>query len=501
MTATLQPTTVRSSLLHHRAATPVALGLLGFLISVVGIGIPSIWYDEAATITSATRSLPQLWQELGNVDAVHGLYYVVMHLWFDLVGYSPFTLRLPSAVAVGVTAALVVLLGRQLGTPRFAASAGVIFAVLPRTTWMGSEGRSYAATALLAVAVTLALVLAVRGHSTRLWILYAALAVLSCVLFIYLALVLVAHAVTIGCWLLAGRRHALPSATRWLRAAAVAVALVIPFGLAVVGQQGQLSWLKPLSAITMHQVFLEQWFYTSKPFAWLGWAALVIGAVVLVRRAGGFSAAAVLLPALLLPTVALLLATAVYTPIYTPRYVSMCLPFVALVIAAAIDSLRPKALIAAALTLASVLGFQQAIEQRMPDSKEYSSWAAVASALAADRAEDGPRSTAGILYGTVVRHPTATTRVIEYAYPEAFAGTVDITLAVPAAYTGRLWETTNTLDESLGRLTGVDVVYLLTSTARDPRGPISDTLDSVGWRLVSTQTVGLVDILRYERDL
>jgi mannosyltransferase len=125
----------------------------------------------------------------------------------------------------------------------------------------------------------------------------------------------------------------------------------------------------------------------------------------------------------------------------------------------------------------------------------------VASALAADRAIDGPGSTAGILYGTVVRHPTTTTRVIEYAYPEAFAGTVDITLAVPAAYTGHLWETTNTLDESLGRLTNLDVVYLLTSTARDPRGAIGDTLDSVGWRLVSTQSIGMVDILRYERDL
>lgn len=498
MTATIQATPT-ASVLRHRVTAPTVVGMLAFVISVAGIGIPSLWYDEVATVTSATRTLPQLWQELGNIDAVHGLYYLVMHFWFQLVGYSPFTLRLPSALAVGAAAALIVLLGRQLGSPRFAVLGGIVFALLPRTTWMGSEGRSYAATALLAVAVTLALVVAVRGHSARLWILYGTLAVLATVFFVYLALVLVAHAVTIGWWLLASRGHALPSATSWLRTAVVALAAMIPFGLAVVGQQGQLYWLKPIGPTTLHQVLVEQWFFTSLPFAWLGWAALAIGAVLLVRRATGFSAAAVLLPAMLLPTAALLLATALYSPIYTPRYVSMCLPFVALVIAAAIDRAHSKAVIATALAIASAIGLQQTVEQRMPDAKEYSSWEAVASSLAADRAEDGPESTAGILYGTVMRHPTATTRVIAYAYPDAFAGTVDLTLQTPAAQTGQLWETTEPLGDSLGRLADVDAVYLLTSTERDPRREIGQTLGSAGWRLMSITTVGLVDILRYTR--
>ena len=59
---------------------PVIVGILGAAVSLVGAGRPSFWYDEAATISASySRSLGQLWQMLSNVDAVHGLYYVLMH--------------------------------------------------------------------------------------------------------------------------------------------------------------------------------------------------------------------------------------------------------------------------------------------------------------------------------------------------------------------------------------------------------------------------------------
>ncbi len=54
-----------------------------------------------------------------------------MHVWLAAVGYSPFTLRLPSAIAVGVTAALVVILGSRLISLRVGVVAGVLFALLP----------------------------------------------------------------------------------------------------------------------------------------------------------------------------------------------------------------------------------------------------------------------------------------------------------------------------------------------------------------------------------
>ncbi|MDT5202478.1 MAG: mannosyltransferase, partial [Mycobacterium sp.] len=64
---------------------PLILGVLAAVVSLVGAGRPSFWYDEAATISASySRSLPQLWQMLSNVDVVEGLYYLLMHGWFDV---------------------------------------------------------------------------------------------------------------------------------------------------------------------------------------------------------------------------------------------------------------------------------------------------------------------------------------------------------------------------------------------------------------------------------
>ena len=484
----------------RRFLSPVAVGLLGLAISLAGIGTPSVWYDESATIISATRSWEQLWAMIGTVDAVHALYYAGMHLVFDVVGYSPVSLRVPSAIAVAVAAALTVVLGRVLDRPRLGLIAGIVFCLLPRTTWMGTEGRSYAATAALAVLLTILLVLASRSTRRVLWALYAVAVVVSVLLFVYLALVVAAHALTMAVWLASTRSRAWPPAARWLRWAGAATLLVVPFALAVVAQSGQLHWLARPDAGTVRGVLVRQWFFTSVPFAVLGWLLIAAGAVVLLRRARGLSVASVVLPALMLPTVALLVISLTVTPIYTPRYLAMCLPFVALVMAAALDRLRPRAVTVLALAALAALALPQIAEQREPQAKEHTSWAAVADLVASERAADGPGSQTAVVYGNVARHPIASTRVIAYSYPEAFEGTIDVTLGTPAAETDGLWETRIPLAEGLPRLVAADVVYLVTSTTRDRRAETTETLADAGWRVTEEWNLSEVNVLRYERD-
>src|ERR1700759_3136560 len=61
---------------------PLIVGGLAAAVSLGGAGRPSFWYDEAATISASySRSLGQGWQILGNVDAVHGLYYLLITGW------------------------------------------------------------------------------------------------------------------------------------------------------------------------------------------------------------------------------------------------------------------------------------------------------------------------------------------------------------------------------------------------------------------------------------
>lgn len=500
MTATLdRPAIAPASGRSPSRRTPALVGLLAFAIAVSGAWIPSVWYDEAATISSATRSWSQLVAEIGTVDLVHALYYAFMHVWFDIVGYTPLTLRLPSALAVGAAAALVVVLGRQFDRARLGVIAGVVFALLPRTAWAGTEGRSYAITALLAIALTVVLVAASRSpHPRRWWIAYGALALVSVLTFVYLAFVVVAHAVTIALWM-RHRRIRPVTAVRWLAAAAAAGVISLPFVYATTQQTGQVFWLGPLSRTTLVGIFREQWFYDSYPFAVAGWAAMAVGAVVLLRRPAGRPLATLLLPALVAPTLLLVIVTATVTPLYTPRYLTLGLPFVALLIAAAIDALRSRVLVAASLALVVLLAAPSIVDQREPLAKENTAWNEVADLVASERAAAGPDARVAVIYGTVQFHPRATSRVISYAYPDAFVGTTDVTLVTPAAETGRLWEEQAPLTESLDRVQAADVVILLTSRARDDTDATTAALDGLGWQVADRTTIGDARIVRYER--
>ena len=83
--------------LSRAAVDPLIVGVLAAAVSLVGAGRPSFWYDEAATISASySRSLGQLWRMLGNVDAVHGLYYLLMHGWFQIFPPTEFWSRAPS---------------------------------------------------------------------------------------------------------------------------------------------------------------------------------------------------------------------------------------------------------------------------------------------------------------------------------------------------------------------------------------------------------------------
>ncbi len=472
------------------ALSPILVGLGGLVTSLAGLTSASIWYDEAASITAATRSWPQLWQMLGTVDAVHGAYYALLHVIVDLVGYSPFALRLPSAVAVGLTAAAIVLFARQFGRPRLGVIAAVIFLALPRTTWMATEGRSYAISALLAIVITMALAHAVHAKTRRSWAVYGVLVALGCTVFIYLALIVVAHAVGIAWWLRARGAPARPSALRWLVAASGAAIALIPFAVVVIGESGQVSWL---GTPTLEQVLLAQWFYTSLPFAVVGWA-LIIGGSAFLSRVPGFSLGKLILPLVVLPTL-LLVAVSFAMPLYTPRYLSMCLPFVAIAMAAVLDRILSNQRVGIAIALLAALAIPQAVEQRQPEARDDAAWPQVSAYLAADRGD----SAVAIIYGTVYGHPTATSRVMAYAYPDGFADTVDVTLVTPAAESGRLWEYTAPLETRLDRLAGVEVTYLVTSTSRDLRPETTSTLLAAGWRVADTVSFTNVNVVKYER--
>ncbi|MER8161763.1 glycosyltransferase family 39 protein [Streptomyces sp. NPDC094472] len=122
-----------------------------------GLDRGTMWRDESATYQMARRTLPQIRDALGTVDAVHGLYYLLMHPLLALHP-SEVTMRLPSVLAAVATTALVAALGCRLARPRVGLWAGLLYAATPVVTHYAQEGRSYALVAAGAAWATYLLV-------------------------------------------------------------------------------------------------------------------------------------------------------------------------------------------------------------------------------------------------------------------------------------------------------------------------------------------------------
>ena len=95
---------------RNRRLAALLAGLFATGLGLIGAGRPTIWYDEAVTLNLLHRPFGDTWPVLREVDAVHGIYYVVLRGWTWLTGDSIEAVRAFSALGVGVTAAATVLL-------------------------------------------------------------------------------------------------------------------------------------------------------------------------------------------------------------------------------------------------------------------------------------------------------------------------------------------------------------------------------------------------------
>lgn len=456
---------------------PVLVGAGAAAVSAAGYWNPSLWTDEAATISGSTRTLPELWALVHNIDAVHGLYYLAMHFWIDVLGASPLSVRLPSVLAVGIGAAGVVVLGRLVSTPRTALLAGVVYAVLPRITWAGTEARSYALAAALAVWLTVVLVVAV-GRGRRWWLAYAVLAAASVMLFLYLALVVVAHGVALA-WAVRGRWHRM---LPWLGGAGAAALAVLPFVVLSVHESGQVHPGRPTLSTAL-QVAVYQWFLGSLPdrhahlqlsgsYNWaaaalvvaiIGWS--LVGLALVRHRApadgdSGIGLLELAVPWLLLPTLAIVGYSMVRTPLYAPRYLVVSLPALALLMAAGLSALPGRRTAVVAFGLLVALSLPVYAEQRANDAKKASDWGLVAQLVDA-RARPGDV----VVYGRLAYKTYQTTRKIAVAYPGRLDQLRDITYGRSAAARDALWASSRPLARVVGTIDGAPRVWLITDSA------------------------------------
>ena len=125
----------------------------------------SMGNDEVATRWAALLPLHLLTHLLRHVDAVHGLYYLLMHGWMA-VGTSPAVMRIPSVIAMVVAVALTVIIGRRLtGSAWTGLFAGLLVALTPTISYYAQTARSYALVFACVVGSTLALLHALAAEA------------------------------------------------------------------------------------------------------------------------------------------------------------------------------------------------------------------------------------------------------------------------------------------------------------------------------------------------
>ncbi|MFF6782105.1 hypothetical protein [Streptomyces sp. NPDC012510] len=379
----------------------------------------SLWRDEAATWQVARRSTAEICRMLGNVDVVHGGYYLFMHAVFECFGPSTTALRLPSVLAMGVAAACVAVIGHRLAGMRTGLAGGMAFGLLPAVQFHLQEGRPYALVAAGAAISTLLLVTGLRRPvRTPHWAAYGATVLVIGLLNWLSLLILPAHLVTL---LLA--RAGRGVRTRWAVAAAAATVCVLPLILFSRGQSAQVSWIPPLT-----------WHMLIAPAVLLATGG--VGALLdRPLRAGRLSVAAVGLPLLALPQLALV-GLSLVRPLFLDRYVLFSFLGLALLIGAIVDSavraVRPRLPRAAQWILPVVVAaataalLPQSLAKRSPASRVDDVLAIASDVRRLKRT------------GNAVLFVPAARRDTKSVSPHAFAGLRDIALTESPEQSGTL---------------------------------------------------------------
>ena len=447
-------------------AVPAAVSLV---LGGYQIGGPSLWRDEAYTRDAIARPFGQIFVLLGHQDAVHGAYYLLMHVVAAVLGTSATALRLPSLCAMVIATGFVAATGRRAAALALVPDAGrngrgldvpaltgllsgLLFATAPYMTYYAQMARSYAIETMFAVIASYLLLRAWPDGRWRWWLGYAAAVALTGLFNIFGLLIVAAHGITLlltdtSGQTAAGRRMGrIP--LRWLAVCGAAlIVLGLLLGLAS-RQQVQIAWLNRPTLYAMERLLTN--LAGSRPLI-APFALLALGGLLTAWRADHWrplNPAAIALPWLVVPPF-VLIAVSFVKPVYYVRYVEFCLPALAilagagltgLVRLAAVTPLRRSrlgrwrlgalrlawlpAVLAVAVLAALLAGPQQAIRQTAarPDNLR------LASAIVA--AHEQP--------GDVVFFIPATMHVLATGYPAPFSRLRDIALSQSAIASGTL---------------------------------------------------------------
>jgi mannosyltransferase len=490
--ATPGPLAARRALAIGTGGVAAIVGATGAVVAGIGSWIPSYWGDEAASVMSATRSWASLGVELARIDAVHAVYYAFLHLWTSVFGISELATRMPGVIAVGFIVAGTVVVARQFAGIGFAVLAGLVCMVLPRTTFLATETRSYALSTAAAVWLTVLFIHLIRRKAPKaLWVVYGLAAAACAYIFLYLLMMLVVH----GVYVVLARRDALGA---WARGAVVALLVSSPMIVLGYLQREQIAFLSRRNLATLPNILVVQWF-GSVWVAVLCWALIIPCVIALIANRRRYHARLGLLALVwaAVPTL-LLVAGNLAVGMYNVRYLSFTTPAVALLIAGGIAVIarrvqrrsgRAGTAVAAGasavlLVALAALATPSYLIQRSPWAKDGGSDMRQVSEFVGANSRPGE----AVVFDQGAK-PTRNPRLGLHLYPAGYVGLKDIELAVPYQDGNKLWDQVNFLADSRAGLATVTGVWAIELPQGQAVPPDVVYLQSIGYHVDSSTLI------------
>lgn len=311
--------------------------LLAAALRFPGLGMRSLWFDEALSALIARLPAAQVWANAAGSSHPPG-HYMILHLW-RFMGSNEFALRFPSAWCSLLAVALVARLGRCLEGRRMARLAALGMAIAPFQVYYAQEARMYSLAIALNAGVLWSFLDGVWRGGRRIWAAYGALAVAALYVHYYSALLLLA----LHLWLLLDLRRArrviLPLAIADLVAGLAFAPQAAQFLIETREYLGGMtSWQSPPSALSPLTTLYYLLFGHVLPLTWV-WAGLffvlallALGGLTLARRKrmDGVWALAFVIGA---PLVVVLLISWMAHSIYSERSFAVLTPALVLFLA------------------------------------------------------------------------------------------------------------------------------------------------------------------------
>ncbi len=265
----------------------VALAALTFvaaLLRLYGIGHQGLWFDEAYTVMLVKLPLARMLSTIPKTESTPYLYYLLAWVWTHIFGRGAADLRALSALfGIAVVPVSYLATTRLLRSSRAGLVVAALAAFNPLLIWYSQEARAYELLVLMGACTLLAFSYAREQPSPRRLGVWAVVSGLALASHYDAALVVVPEAV----WLLIIYRREIGV---WLAVAFVAACggALLPL-LIEQSNKGNSSWITkaPLNdrlGQILPQFLLGTGSHAHAVLMWIGFALVVAGFVVLVRR-------------------------------------------------------------------------------------------------------------------------------------------------------------------------------------------------------------------------